>query len=214
MTDMGHYSIPRFVTALITAALLVYLANIAVIAAFRPTGETTGGINIDGITYSLSEDLKSSRVLRSDVRGYVDVASPDPVAHLDKDTYLSMSGQERSDLRNHENFHIIQKNLVAEAAGGFPSVWNPRQTARFYAVMHELDQYLARIMPSPRKDLPFRQGLETSADCWAQWRGSEDRDEKFSDNHNSYIPGACSNKSYEVVRVMGEEGRLPDDLQL
>lgn len=215
--DEGHYRVGVFTAVILVVVMVVYLVNGVVIMAFTAAGDAGDGVrgiggDDYGVEFRVTDGLQPSRVLHSDVSGYVNVADPEPVAYLDRDRYARFSGEQRKELRDHESFHVVQKRLVADRSGGYPSVWNPVLTARYYRNFRELDRRLVSVMPEPGKDLPLRAGLETSADCWVQLRAVMEHvgDGPVTVSKPSYISGrSCSTEQLTVVMRM-RQGVWPE----
>lgn len=213
----GHYRWGVFSTIIITVTIIIYVVNTAVIMAFSATGDAGEKIRVmgeedHGVEFRVTGGLQPSRVLHSNVSGYVNVADPAPVVYLDEEKYGAASNRHRTDLRNHETFHVMQKRLVASRSGGYPSKTNPVQTARYYRNLHDLNNILATAMPTPPRDLPFRSGLETSADCWMQFKAVTDPDRSTPLKIlSSYLPGISCTAEQMTMVVGVEQGIWPGD---
>lgn len=172
--------------------VLVYVINAVLILFFQPRGDN-GVTKTDehGITYTLSDGLQPSIFFSHDISGYVNVVSPKNVVNLDKRAFDERSPIDRVFLIAHESLHIKQKELVAERSGGYPSYLNPIVTARYAHNLLELNSKLREIMPDGDAEW-FREGLESSADCYAQTR--------FSGTLPSmYVGGTCSDYQKKVA---------------
>lgn len=129
--------------------------------------ETYGTIEV-----ALVDDLKSGGIgpASTEVIGYVDVMSPEPIIYFNKDRYFKAPPR-NSYMYRHELTHVLQKEMVAEKAGGYPSVWNPVKSYTYYYYLLKLNYDLAKVMPTDNHDAhehSMVSGLEVSADCYAQ----------------------------------------------
>lgn len=74
-------------------------------------------------------------------------------------------------LYRHEFTHLMEKQVVAKASGGYPSIWNPATSAVYYYNLIRLNNELEHLMPSvnekTRGFVPAK-GLEAAAECYAQ----------------------------------------------
>jgi hypothetical protein len=78
------------------------------------------------ISVVLLENLKAGGIgnLSSGTTGYVNVLSSSPTIYLDGTKYKEAPAQSTY-IYQHEMAHVLQKELIARKAGGYPSVANP-----------------------------------------------------------------------------------------
>lgn len=107
----------------------------------------------------------------SAVEGYVDMASPDPTLILTVDSYNMTS------LAYHEAGHVIQKRLIADEVGGYPSTMDVGLSASYYSALAKLETDLVSLTPKLAYDekgegkATMFPGIEASADCIGQLLG-------------------------------------------
>lgn len=124
------------------------------------------------ISVVLLDDLKAGGIgnLASGTTGYVNVLSSSPTVYLNGMEYKEAPNQS-SYIYRHELAHILQKELIAEKAGGYPSVSNPWVSFSYYGELLKLNHDFAETMPKGNQDAyrhSLFSGLETGADCFAQ----------------------------------------------
>lgn len=185
-------------TSVATAAL--FGTNAGIIFLAQPgniqAGEKQEIVSQYGtISIALIDDLKAGGLgkLSSGTTGYVNVLSPDPVI------YINGSEYENAPLRSeyiykHELAHVLQKELIAKEAGGYPSIANPLVSFTYYYKLLKLNHDFAQVTPEADEDAilhsPFA-GLERGADCFAQPVTPEDPltylGSSFCDTEQRYI---------------------------
>lgn len=101
--------------------------------------------------------------------GYVNMFSDEKTIYMDSRLFDESSNQ-GSTLYKHEYAHVLQKQMVAHAAGGYPSVSNLFTSLKYYVYLLKLDTELGEVMPGVVEEyhLPVGAGLEAAADCFAQ----------------------------------------------
>jgi hypothetical protein len=124
------------------------------------------------ISVVLIDDLKAGGLgnLSSGTTGYVNVLSSSPTVYINGTEYKKAPAQ-NSYIYRHELAHVLQKELVAQKAGGYPSLSNPFVSFLYYGELLKLNHDFTETMPEGNQDA-FRHslfsGLETGADCFAQ----------------------------------------------
>lgn len=101
--------------------------------------------------------------------GYVNMLEEENTIYVDTDKWNANGSNDY--LYRHEYTHILQKKMIAEEAGGFPSIWDPIQSAKYYYNFIRLNNELAEVMPEVDYSegiLPITNGLEAAAECYAQ----------------------------------------------
>lgn len=124
------------------------------------------------ISIALIDGLKPGGLgkLSSGTTGYVNVLSPEKTIYLDGSEYTKAPMQSAYIYR-HELAHILQKELIAKEAGGYPSMGNPLVSFNYYYKLLQLNHDFAQVTPEADKDAVRDSafaGLERSADCFAQ----------------------------------------------
>lgn len=180
----------------------VYGVNAAFIYFMAPANVQRGGAGVEvasiGGTRVVSfDDLHSGGVgfLGWDrfASGYVNFASPDSVIYIDK--LWASNFSQKSSLYQHELTHVLQKQMIAERVGGYPSYGDPVRTFRYVFALKELNDSLRDSMPAVKDngEVNFMtSGLEASAECFAQPYSSVTSEPVYYVAH--YLKdGHCSN---------------------
>lgn len=166
----------------------VFLLNALIITFAQPSlGENVDFANTERFNMTLNgeeitviavDTLQSGGVpgFTFKAAGYVNAFQEDNIIYVDP-TGLPDSSMIFTYLLTHEYGHIAQKELIAEASGGYPSYWNPVTSAIFYfntvRLNTELEPYSHDIQDSVHEehgDLPFS-NIESNADCYVQSEG-------------------------------------------
>lgn len=166
----------------VIAALLaivggLYAVNCAIIFFAQPANLQQGAreeisSQYGNISVVLLEDLKAGGIgnLSSGTTGYVNVLSSSSTIYLNGTKYKN-APEQNTYIYQHEMAHILQKELIAHKAGGYPSVANPLVSFAYYGELLKLNDDLTALMPKGNQDTdrhsPFA-GLEAGADCFAQ----------------------------------------------
>lgn len=129
----------------------------------------------DEVAIVMVDDLQSGGfgTLSLGITGYVNVFSPEMVMYVDSDI-AEMPLAKRAYIAEHEYAHILEKKMIAEQVGGYPSMDNPWRSFAYYYKMLELDSFYASVMPAvedSESSFTVVSGLETVADCFAQVPG-------------------------------------------
>jgi len=168
---------------LLTLAIAVgalYLLNAAVIFFSKPvsvqfdSSASRSFKDFGSVSIRLVEDLHSGGVgpWSASVMGYVNVMDDSQIIYVKKENVNSDFSQ-ASLLYKHEFAHVLQKEMVAEKAGGYPTYVNPLQSAVYYYHLLQLNHDFEMLMPDVNKTTrPFlpSAGLEAAAECYAQPR--------------------------------------------
>lgn len=174
----------RFFYGLLNAVFIAlgvfYGVNSAIIFMAQPANiqygeEIQGASKLNGISVFFLDDLKSGGLgnLSVGALGYVNVLSPETLMYLDREFHVKPAAQKAYVIK-HETAHILQKQMIAEEVGGYPSMNNPWRSFAYYQKVVQLDVDYAAIMPGLHSELPpvWFSGLETSADCYSQVPGA------------------------------------------
>jgi hypothetical protein len=131
----------------------------------------------------VTDDLRSGGIgnLTSEIRGYVNMFDSDNILYVEPIKSVEVDAK-KTYLLSHEYAHIGQKELIAESALGYPSHWNPIQSASYYQKLIELDNALSVYYAE--KDIKYSLNtliphLEQSADCLTQAWGSFPRKDSY-----------------------------------
>ena len=165
------------ITTLLTIVGVLYVVNCAIIFFAQPANLQQGAREKDisqygDISVVLLENLKAGGIgnLSSGTTGYVNVLSSSPTIYLDGIKYKK-APEQSSYIYQHELAHVLQKELIARKAGGYPSVANPFVSFAYYGQLLKLNNDFDVLMPKGNQDAyrhsPFS-GLESGADCFAQ----------------------------------------------
>lgn len=101
--------------------------------------------------------------------GYVNMLSVDRTIYISESSLVLFSETDFSLLLDHEQFHLEQKEFVAERSEGFPAIDKPLQTLRYFFAFVQFELDLREVMPEVRDGRgEIVRGLEASADCFAQ----------------------------------------------
>lgn len=162
-----------FRAAFVGAALLYGVNSLLIFSMGVHQPAASPEIASDGESAETShiglERLTLGGVLTITSSGYVNFAEAEPKVYV-KQAHIDAAPTPEA-LRQfyiHEELHLKQKELVAEAAGGYPSHSNPLQSARYFFNLFRLESDLRSLMPELREAglSPFG-GLEASADCYS-----------------------------------------------
>lgn len=209
--------IRKTLIAFLSIVAAVYIANAAVIffaqpvsTQFNATGTQIakiGNISIMGI-----DDLQSGGVggLSRGTAGYVNVLNPDPIIYLNN-RFAKKVPTQADYLYQHEYAHILQKELIASYAGGYPSYWNPVQSAKYYYYLIKLDRDLQKLMPAVNTETEgsvLFPGLESAAECYAQPYSDEENPEYYKALY--LYPGYCDAEQKKImVKFISEKWPAP-----
>lgn len=124
------------------------------------------------VSIVLLDELRAGGLgnLASGTTGYVNVLSADKVIYLDGSQF-DKAPMQNTYIYRHELAHVLQKELIAEKVGGYPSIGNPIVSFAYYAKLIQMNNDFSSLMPQDAHDArehPLFSGLETAADCFAQ----------------------------------------------
>lgn len=159
---------------LIGLIVSLYAVNALIIFSFQPSNFQLGGEAVHSHDIGTNEifgveDLKSGGlgVIAFSAGGYVNLLEEEPRIYLNS-SHIDPSDLSTDDyVYRHEFAHVLQKELVAETAGGYPSYLSPIQSFRYYYELWRLNRDLEELMPPMELPSPVP-GLESAADCYAQ----------------------------------------------
>lgn len=164
----------RIALTTLFALLAIYGANALILLAFMPHGTPSGIDEYRDAEVELHETVHVGfGPFEVEAAGYVNMTSTDRSFYISDVLHDDHSIWENT-AYSHEYFHLIQRDLITEAAGGSPSYLDPIRSFGYYFQLIRLNADLETLMPTPAHDLPMTAGLEGSADCYAQPRGSAD----------------------------------------
>lgn len=162
----------RILFGLFFSVLGAYALNALILSLFFPQGSTTAVESYGGTeVIRMDEIAVGYGPFEVAAAGYVNMAVDEDRFYISDVLHDDHAAWEHT-AYSHESFHLIQRELVAEAAGGYPSYLNPLRSFFYYFQLLRLNADLAPLMPEPTDPLPFTGGLEGSADCYAQPRGT------------------------------------------
>jgi hypothetical protein len=181
LLSLTNRMIKRIIRSLILIVLAIiaglYGINAAILFFAQPANLQEGAREEVSSQYGtvsvvLLNDLKAGGLgnLASDTDGYVNVLSSARTVYLNGTTFKTVPAQ-NSYLYQHEFAHILQKELIAQKVGGYPSISNPFVSFSYYGELLKLNQDFAAIMPKGNQDAQWHSlfsGLEIGADCFAQ----------------------------------------------
>lgn len=189
----------------------VYAVNAIVMLAFGVSGNVISReVLEDGVAEGTEVAMfEDAPVLFGymPTEGYVDMTDPSMTINLAERTQELYKPDDFALLMKHEQFHLVQKALVADAAGGFPSFENPYRTFRYLTELWHLESDLRGLMPDlfpMAKERVFAHGIETSADCYAQPSDLPVQYSGFYMEHDT----VCSPEQVYIVQQM-ERGVWP-----
>lgn len=157
----------------------VYLLNAVILSMSVPNNASVGekevaAENISTLTIVFYDNLRSGGFnllgFNAEAAGYVNMLSPDETIYISSDNMESFD--QNNYLYKHEFTHILQKEMIAEKTGGYPSVSNPWLSFKYYYNLHKLNSELRDVMPKTVEDSEYlwfmTDGLEAAAECYAQ----------------------------------------------
>lgn len=157
----------------------VYLLNAIILSTSAPKNVAVGEKeiatnNISTLKIVFYDDLVSGGIpifgLNAEAAGYVNMLSSDETIYVSSDNMKNFD--QNNYLYKHEFAHILQKEMVAEKTGGYPSVSNPWLSFKYYYNLHMLNNELQKVMPETVEDSEYlwfmTDGLEAAAECYAQ----------------------------------------------
>lgn len=204
---------------------LSFAANLVIIVASNPGNIQNGASPIDVKNFKNNVQMVSYDKLRSGGIGvvgwnsnsvaYVNMVDEQNVIYIDHSRVNNFS--EKSFLYQHELAHIHQKEAVAEASGGYPSVANPWQSFKYYKNLYSFNKQLVEIMPEVNENSKawfMNDGFEAAAECYAM--GSKDAVKHLSKSDTKLykadylVDDSCDKEQLEAVystwRVDEESG--------
>ena len=156
-----------------------YLLNAVILSMSAPNNVSVGEKevstnNISTLKIVFYDDLVSGGIpvfgLNAEAAGYVNMLSPDETIYISSDNMESFD--QNNYLYKHEFTHILQKEMIAEKTGGYPSVSNPWLSFKYYYNLHKLNSELREVMPKTVEDSDYlwfmTDGFEAAAECYAQ----------------------------------------------
>lgn len=153
--------------------IAVYGLNGLILGLFEPHGVESGsGGSFQGAEVELYETVTVGiQPFTVEAAGYVNMVADERSFYI-SDRLEGEAPRWVPTAYSHEYFHLIQRDLAEEAAGGKPSLLNPIRSYIYYFQLLRLNSDLEALMPPTAEELPVSAGLEASADCYAQPRGS------------------------------------------
>lgn len=190
-------------TAFLSLAFLVFFYGIngLILGLFEPHGiESGSGGSYQGADVELYETVTVGfEPFAVEAAGYVNMTSDEHSFYI-SDRLEGEAPRWIPTAYSHEYFHLIQRDIVTGAAGGKPSFLDPLRSYIYYFQLLKLNYELEVLMPEPTEDLPLSAGLEASADCYAQPRGSADSPAYYK---GVYLKGQlCSPEQAWIVDQM------------
>lgn len=197
----------RIAFGMLFALLAVYGLNALILLAFMPHGTPSGIDEYRDAEVELHETVHVGfGPFEVEAAGYVNMTSTDRSFYI-SDVLSDDHGIWETTAYSHEYFHLIQRDLVTESAGGSPSYLDPLRSFGYYFQLLRLNADLAELMPAPAHELPFTGGLEGSADCYAQPRGTADAPAQYT---GVYIrENLCTPEQVWIVDQMAQ-GSWPE----
>lgn len=211
----------KLIVLLTAITILVYGINFITVELFSPrksdnySSPMLDGTRNNGIEHLISTHLKPSFAAVHSVSGYVNMTDPDDSINIEKDRYDSKNPEDKVDFLDHETFHVIQKRIIAQESGGYPSLFNPIKTGKYLFNLYRLNEYLADNMPQINdvheddSNIYLRRGLETSADCYVEYQNRKNH--HYWNSNGSYIGQTskkCSNKQLNIIADMVENNEF------
>lgn len=209
----------KIATGIVGLIVTAYALNAAVIFFTQPVSVQNGAETHEHSKIGFNEVI-SIEGLRSGGIGLWSKASLGYVNVLSEEQIIYVNGDYADDenplgqteyLYRHEYAHILQKRLIAERSGGYPSYLNPIASSVYYFNLLQLNGELAALMPPVREDegwIPFP-GLEAAADCYAQPYSSPEEQAYFQAPY--LYPGHCDAEQEKIARGL-LSGRWPQPL--
>lgn len=184
-----------------------YLLNALVIFFFQPVSVQTGAELEPIAQFGKTEifrvdELRSGGIagLSIEAGGYVNMMSPERIIYTNSNLVPGNIIQ-NDYLYKHEFAHILQKQLVSEVSGGYPSYSNPIQSSIYYYNLIRLNNDLVELMPALNDESAgslLAHGLESAAECYAQPHSSIDQDPVFF--KAPYLtPGHCTAEQKNIA---------------
>lgn len=200
----------RLGVTVVAALMTLYIVNVAAIYAFTPKQHVTGtAIGSGGTRVVYVDGLTPGPLFNSNVIGYVNVADKKNEIYFDAERLSRLSPREKFFLNNHESFHVKQKQVAADRAGGYPSKWNPARTAKYARELLRIELAFRKNIPD--NDAPWlTRGIETSSDCYAQYAVFTSG-VKLPDKVNSYFDEPCNPRQMLEASQFMEHGILPGE---
>jgi hypothetical protein len=209
----------KIVGGLLGAVVAVYALNAGIIFFTQPVSVQNGAEQHEHTKIGTNQVVSIDGLLSGGVGlwskaslGYVNVLSEDPIIYIngdyaDEDHLLNANDY----LYKHEFAHILQKELIAEKSGGYPSYLNPISSGIYYYNLIKLNGDLEALMPQVRDDegwIPFP-GLEAAAECYAQPHSSPEEKTFFQAPY--LYPGHCTAEQKKIaMKLFG--GHWPEPL--
>lgn len=177
---MNKPRLRRWIVAGLLAVATLFGINAAILFMVQPATAGSGepAAQYGDVSVMLVKELKAGNLGEQSpvVTGYVNVLSPEPVIYLNKDVHPEVPPQ-TSYIYRHELAHVLQKRLIAEQVGGYPSLTNPAVSFAYYYQLLRLNSHYASLMPKASHDAHSQthfSGLEISADCFTQRTGQQE----------------------------------------
>lgn len=203
---------------LIALVVVAYGLNAAIIYFTQPVSVQNGAEQEKHSSIGTNQVVSIEGLLSGGVGlwskaslGYVNVLSEEPIIYVNGDYLTGDDPLNANDyLYKHEFAHILQKELLAETSGGYPSYWNPISSGIYYFNLVKLNGDLEELMPAVREDegwIPFP-GLEAAAECYAQPYSSPEEPAYFQAPY--LYPGHCTAEQKKIaMRLFGGHWPAP-----
>jgi hypothetical protein len=205
---------------LLASIITAFTLNAGIIFAFQPVSVQTDPSAAQEVnTYKGLQVLEVDELVAGGVagwsresNGYVNMVSDDPEMYITSLKNPDSASFPNTQLFRHESFHVVQKELIAEASGGYPSYWNPIRSFIYYANTARMNNDLQALMPKVNTEKQFvtAPGLEAAADCYAQPESSASSPQYY---FGGYIfPLHCDAEQKKILDLMEDEDRWPSPL--
>lgn len=152
--------------------------------------------------------------------GYVNMLAEDSTIYISSDHVEGF--QQNAYLYKHEFAHVLQKKMVAEETGGYPSVSNPWRSFVYYYNLYRLNSALRDVMPEvvdndeDTNSWFMTDGFEAAAECYAQPASPSPGETPGYYNAGYLVDGYCSavQKRLAITLITSDEwfdGELTDE---
>lgn len=209
----------KIIGSFVALVLVAYGLNAAIIYFTQPVSVQQGAEQQAHSSIGTNKVISIEGLLSGGVGlwskaslGYVNVLSEEPIIYVNGDYLKEEDLLTANDyLYKHEFAHILQKELLAERSGGYPSYWNPISSGVYYFNLLKLNSDLEALMPAVRDDegwIPFP-GLEAAAECYAQPYSDPEKQVYFQAPY--LYPGHCTAEQKKIaMKLFG--GHWPEPL--
>lgn len=209
----------KIIGSFVALVIVAYGLNAAIIYFTQPVSVQTGAEQQEHSSIGTNKVVSIEGLLSGGVGlwskaslGYVNVLSEEPIIYVNGDYLKGEDVLNANDyLYKHEFAHILQKELLAERSGGYPSYWNPISSGIYYFNLLKLNSDLEALMPAVREDegwIPFP-GLEAAAECYAQPYSDPEKQVYFQAPY--LYPDHCTAEQQKIaMRLFG--GHWPEPL--